>query len=61
MQVGYSNDDIAVIQAGLAKGDSIVSDGQSRLTPNASVKLVEGPATLFSADVKTQPQASAGR
>lgn len=41
VQVGYSNDEIAIIRAGLAKGDSVVSDGHSRLTPNAVVKLVD--------------------
>jgi RND family efflux transporter MFP subunit len=40
VQVGYSNDEIAVIREGLAAGDSVVSDGHSRLTPNAVVKLV---------------------
>ncbi|MBL8271252.1 efflux RND transporter periplasmic adaptor subunit [Steroidobacter sp.] len=57
VEVGYSNDEIAVIQAGLAQGDSIVSDGHSRLTPNAKVKLVEGPSALAAAG----PQGSAGR
>jgi RND family efflux transporter MFP subunit len=41
VHVGYSNDEIAVIRDGLAKGDSVVSDGHSRLTPNAVVKLVD--------------------
>lgn len=40
VQVGYSNDEIAVIREGLVAGDSVVSDGHSRLTPNATVKLV---------------------
>lgn len=40
VQVGYSNDEIAVIREGLVEGDSVVSDGHSRLTPNAMVKLV---------------------
>jgi RND family efflux transporter MFP subunit len=41
VQVGYSNDEIAVIRDGLVAGDSVVSDGHSRLTPNAVVKLVD--------------------
>ncbi|HEY0684060.1 MAG TPA: efflux RND transporter periplasmic adaptor subunit [Steroidobacter sp.] len=62
VQVGYSNDEIAVIEGGLAKGDSIVTDGHSRLTPDAKVKLVEVPATLFSAEVQPKrPNGSAGR
>ncbi|MFC4309637.1 efflux RND transporter periplasmic adaptor subunit [Steroidobacter flavus] len=62
VQVGYSNDEIAVITAGVAKGDSIVSDGHSRLTPNAHVKLVDGPAAMVSeAQTKPRPQGSAGR
>jgi membrane fusion protein, multidrug efflux system len=46
VQVGYSNDEIAVIREGLVAGDSVVSDGHSRLTPNAMVKLVNqvGPS-----------------
>lgn len=44
VQVGYSDDEIAVIRAGLADGDSVVSDGHSRLTPNAIVKLVDAAA-----------------
>lgn len=62
VQVGYSNDEIAVIQAGLAQGDSVVLDGHSRLKPNASVKLVEGPGVMLSAETQSKrPQASAGR
>lgn len=61
VQVSYSNDEIAVIQAGLAKGDSIVTDGQSRLKPNAKVSLVEGPQTLVSEAQPARPQGSAGR
>jgi membrane fusion protein, multidrug efflux system len=45
VQVGYSNDEIAVIREGLTAGDSVVSDGHSRLTPNAVVKLVAPAAT----------------
>jgi RND family efflux transporter MFP subunit len=41
VQVGYSNDEFAVIREGLTEGDSIVSDGHSRLTPNAVVKLAD--------------------
>lgn len=52
VQVGYSNDEIAVIQSGLAAGDSVVIDGHSRLTPNATVRLVDGPAAQFSAGSK---------
>lgn len=48
VQVAYSNDEIAVIREGLAEGDSIVSDGHSRLTPNATVKLVDAAATAGS-------------
>lgn len=64
VQVGYSNDEITVITAGVAAGDSIVSDGHSRLTPNATVKLVEdaSPAAMVSeALTKPRPQGGAGR
>lgn len=63
VQIGYSNDEITVIAAGLAKGDSIVTDGHSRLTPNAKVKLVDAPnpASLVSEALTPRPQGSAGR
>jgi RND family efflux transporter MFP subunit len=62
VQVGYSNDEIAVIQAGLAEGDSVVIDGQSRLTPNAYVTLVDSPAARLSDErQRKRPQGSAGR
>jgi RND family efflux transporter MFP subunit len=63
VQIGYSNDDITVITAGIAQGDSIVTDGHSRLTPNAMVKLVDSPnpASLVSDALKPRPQGSAGR
>lgn len=61
VQVGYSDDKIAVIQAGLAEGDSIVLDGHSRLKADATVKLVEGPDTLVSETQQPRPQGSAGR
>lgn len=38
--VDYENDEIAVIGGGLALGDIVVSDGQSRLKPGVSVKIV---------------------
>lgn len=59
VQVAYSNDEIAVIQAGLDAGDSIVTDGHSRLRPNAVVTLVDGPAALVSSRSKPS-QGSAG-
>lgn len=62
VKVGYNNDEIAVIESGLASGDSVVIDGHSRLTPNARVTLVEGPAALFSAGGQpNRPSGSAGR
>lgn len=60
VQVGYSNDEIAVIESGLTAGDSVVVDGHSRLTPNAMVNVVEGPTAQFSAKPRS-PQGSAGR
>jgi membrane fusion protein, multidrug efflux system len=54
VQVGYSDDEIAVIHEGLSDGDSVVSDGHSRLTPNAVVKLVDA------ADAKSTPVGRAG-
>jgi RND family efflux transporter MFP subunit len=37
----YSNENVVVIQDGLAKGERVVIDGHSRLTPDALVKWVE--------------------
>jgi multidrug efflux system membrane fusion protein len=61
VQVGYSDDKIAVIQAGLAEGDSIVLDGHSRLKADATVQLVAGPDTLVSEAQQPRPKGSAGR
>jgi RND family efflux transporter MFP subunit len=61
VQVGYTNDDFAVIESGLAAGDSVVIDGYSRLTPNATVRVVDGPAALLSAGPQPKPQGSAGQ
>ncbi len=64
VQVGYSNDEITVITAGVAKGDSIVSDGHSRLTPNAhgeTGRWLEPAAMVSDAQTKPRPQGSAGR
>lgn len=40
--VGYSTDDVAVITKGLSAGDTVVSDGQSRLKDGAAVTIVSG-------------------
>jgi RND family efflux transporter MFP subunit len=61
VQVSYSNDEIAVISAGLAQGDSIVIDGHSRLTANAKVKLIEGPTVVVASKGAARPTGSAGR
>lgn len=61
VQVGYSDDQIAVIQSGLAKGDSIVIDGHSRLKADAVVELVEGPTTLVSEAEPRRSKGSGGR
>jgi RND family efflux transporter MFP subunit len=39
--VGYSNDDFAVVSAGIADGDVIVIDGYSRLRPSTPVRIIE--------------------
>jgi RND family efflux transporter MFP subunit len=52
VQVGYSNDEIAVIISGLHSGDIIVSDGHSRLTPDAMVTVVEAPEAAKAAAVQ---------
>jgi RND family efflux transporter MFP subunit len=41
--VGYTTDDAAVITKGIAAGDTVVSDGQSRLKDGAPVKIVDAP------------------
>lgn len=63
VQVGYNNDEIAVIHEGLVEGDSVVIDGHSRLKPDTVVSIVDGgPSARFSADTPPKrPQASVGR
>lgn len=39
VSIGYQDDDIAVIESGLAIGDTVVLDGQSRLKPGATVRI----------------------
>ncbi len=45
VHVGYQNDTVAVIDAGLMPGDRVVIDGHSRLKPGAMVKIVNDPPT----------------
>jgi RND family efflux transporter MFP subunit len=40
--IGYQNDDIVVIESGLAIGDTVVLDGHSRLKPGAAVRIAGG-------------------
>jgi RND family efflux transporter MFP subunit len=42
VEVGYSNDEVAVITKGVAAGDQIVTDGYSRLRATTLVKVLEG-------------------
>ena len=42
VSVGYTTDTEAVITKGIAPGDTVVFDGQSRLKDGATVKIVEG-------------------
>jgi RND family efflux transporter MFP subunit len=44
VRTGHVNDDLVVILEGLSSGDLIVSDGHSRLTPGAKVKVVNSAA-----------------
>ncbi|MBI1180236.1 MAG: efflux RND transporter periplasmic adaptor subunit [Alphaproteobacteria bacterium] len=44
VKVGYSTDDAVVITQGLAPGETVVSDGQSRLVDGTDVKIVDGTA-----------------
>ncbi len=43
VQLGLENEDLAVITQGLKPGDRIVVDGQSRLKPNAKVRVLPAP------------------
>jgi multidrug efflux system membrane fusion protein len=55
VQVARTVDTLAVIASGLAAGDRVVVDGQSRLTPNAQVVVRSGnaPAARASGGVAT--------
>lgn len=44
VEIGYSNEDIAVISKGVAAGERIVTDGFSRLRPKTTVRVLDGPA-----------------
>lgn len=44
LEVGYQDDEIAIIAKGLAAGDRIVVDGHSRLKPGTAVKAAENKA-----------------
>jgi len=39
LQVGPTTDDVTIVTAGLADGDTVVADGQYRLQPNAPVTI----------------------
>ena len=43
VEVGYSNDEVAVITKGVADGDQIVTDGFSRLRSATPVRIIERP------------------
>ncbi|NMO15980.1 efflux RND transporter periplasmic adaptor subunit [Pyxidicoccus fallax] len=40
--VGYADDELAVVASGVAPGDTVISDGHSRLKPGSAVKVVSG-------------------
>ena len=44
VEIGYSNDELAVITKGIDAGDRIVSDGFSRLRPKTTVTVLDKPA-----------------
>jgi len=43
VKIAWQDDRIAVVAEGLAPGDTVVSDGQSRLKPGSLVNVVERP------------------
>lgn len=54
VKTGISTEDVATITEGLALGDQVVVDGQSRLKPGAEVKVV-GPETGKAATQAQKP------
>ena len=54
VHVGYSNQDIAVIDAGLAPGERVVTEGGSRLRNGSAIHIAAspGPVTKHPADRK---------
>ncbi len=46
VKLGYSNDDFVIITDGISAGDTIVSDGHSRLSPGAKVSFNKTTQTI---------------
>jgi hypothetical protein len=42
--IAYENDEVAVIAAGVAAGDVVVTDGHSRIKPGSTVKVLAAAA-----------------
>jgi multidrug efflux pump subunit AcrA (membrane-fusion protein) len=53
VSIEYQNDDLAVIESGLAIGDTVVVDGHSRLKPGASIRIAGGTPSDRLVDGKT--------
>ncbi|SEN31191.1 RND family efflux transporter, MFP subunit [Pseudomonas sp. ok272] len=54
VQMVYQDSDLNIIK-GVQAGDVLVSDGQSRLKPGASVQVVRDPPALTQANTEQQP------
>lgn len=49
VQIGYSDNEIVVVTGGIAAGDRVVADGQSRLRPGAKVRVPDAAKAKRSA------------
>ncbi len=57
--VGHEDEQVAVLQSGLAAGERVVVDGASRLTDGSRVSIVQSPPTAQDGPVAAQAPGSA--
>jgi RND family efflux transporter MFP subunit len=43
VEIAFEDDEVAIVREGLARGETVISDGHSRVKPGAKVKVIEPP------------------